>query len=152
MQPRLEDAMEEVEAEAVPKAMAGLELGELFVKNISFMFGKQIGSCRALPPHEINFVPLKQLVQSSRNEYLKLKTRVNNLQRTQRNLLGEDLGSLGIKELEQFEKQLDLSLRHIRSTGTQHMLDQLTDLQRREQMLCEANKCLRRTILGEASV
>uniref|UniRef100_A0A0D9XFE8 Uncharacterized protein n=1 Tax=Leersia perrieri TaxID=77586 RepID=A0A0D9XFE8_9ORYZ len=85
-----------------------------------------------------------ELVQSSRNEYLKLKARVENLQRTQRNLLGEDLGTLGIKELEQLEKQLDSSLRHIRSTRTQHMLDQLTDLQRREQMLCEANKCLRR--------
>nr|AAB50187.1 MADS box transcription factor SbMADS1 [Sorghum bicolor] len=87
-----------------------------------------------------------ELVQSSRNEYLKLKARVDNLQRTQRNLLGEDLGSLGIKELEQLEKQLDSSLRHIRSTRTQHMLDQLTDLQRREQMLCEANKCLRRKL------
>ncbi|KAL6656296.1 hypothetical protein ACP70R_007122 [Stipagrostis hirtigluma subsp. patula] len=85
-----------------------------------------------------------ELVQSSRNEYLRLKARVENLQRTQRNLLGEDLGSLGIKELEQLEKQLDSSLRHIRSTRTQHMLDQLTDLQRREQMQCEANKCLRR--------
>ncbi|RLM87623.1 MADS-box transcription factor 8 isoform X1 [Panicum miliaceum] len=131
-----------------------------------------------------------ELVQSSRNEYLKLKARVENLQRTQRqvesvysmsffhdevtfdltamrNLLGEDLGTLGIKELEQLEKQLDSSLRHIRSTRTQHMLDQLTDLQRRfisaqkrawvlfqlmmstifqEHMLCEANKCLRRRL------
>jgi hypothetical protein len=33
-----------------------------------------------------------------------------------RNLLGEDLGSLGVKELEQLEKRLDSSLRHIRST------------------------------------
>ncbi|GJM98335.1 hypothetical protein PR202_ga15335 [Eleusine coracana subsp. coracana] len=49
----------------------------------------------------------------------------------ERNLLGEDLGTLGVKELEQLEKQLDSSLRHIRSTRTQHMLDQLTDLQRR---------------------
>ncbi|KAM0840295.1 hypothetical protein ACQ4PT_059755 [Festuca glaucescens] len=65
----------------------------------------------------------------------------------QRNLLGEDLGTLGIKELEQLEKQLDSSLRHIRSTRTQHMLDQLTDLQRKEQMLCEANKCLRRKMI-----
>nr|AAT37485.1 MADS6 protein [Dendrocalamus latiflorus] len=87
-----------------------------------------------------------ELVQSSRNEYLKLKARVDNLQRTQRNLLGEDLGSLGIKELDQLEKALDSSLRHIRSTRTQHMVDQLTDLQRREQMLCEANKCLRRKL------
>ncbi|KAM0866665.1 hypothetical protein ACQ4PT_042488 [Festuca glaucescens] len=69
----------------------------------------------------------------------------------QRNLLGEDLGSLGIKELEQLEKQLDSSLRHIRSTRTQHMLDQLTDLQRKEQMLCEANKCLRRKVKLEES-
>lgn len=33
-----------------------------------------------------------------------------------RNLLGEDLDSLDIKELEHLEKQLDSSLKHIRST------------------------------------
>ncbi|THU49207.1 hypothetical protein C4D60_Mb06t07120 [Musa balbisiana] len=60
-----------------------------------------------------------------------------------RNLLGEDLGPLNIKELEQLERQLDASLRQIRSTRTQYMLDQLGDLQRREQMLCEANKTLK---------
>jgi hypothetical protein len=31
-------------------------------------------------------------------------------------LLGEDLDSLGIKELESLEKQLDSSLKHIRTT------------------------------------
>ncbi|AQK80448.1 Agamous-like MADS-box protein AGL9-like protein, partial [Zea mays] len=85
-----------------------------------------------------------QQLKSSRNEYLKLKARVDNLQGTQRNLLGEDLESLGIKELEHLEKQLDSSLKHIRSTRTQHMVDQLTELQKKEQMFCEANKCLRR--------
>ncbi|KAE8806353.1 MADS-box transcription factor 7 [Hordeum vulgare] len=78
-------------------------------------------------------------LKNSRNEYLKLKTRVDNLQRTQRNLLGEDLDSLGIKELESLEKQLDSSLKHIRTTRTQHMVDQLTELQR-------GNKCFRRQI------
>ncbi|CAL9117911.1 unnamed protein product [Musa textilis] len=63
-----------------------------------------------------------------------------------RNLLGEDLGPLNIKELEQLERQLDASLRQIRSTRTQYMLDQLGDLQRREQMLCEANKALKRRL------
>ncbi|KAJ3681267.1 hypothetical protein LUZ60_015756 [Juncus effusus] len=87
-----------------------------------------------------------ELVQSSRNEYMKLKSRVESLQRTQRNLLGEDLGALNIKELEQLEKQLDSSLKHIRSTRTQAMLDQLGDLQRREQVLCETNKALRRRL------
>ncbi|KAF7095469.1 hypothetical protein CFC21_097631 [Triticum aestivum] len=90
-------------------------------------------------------------LKNSRNEYLKLKARVDNLQRTQRNLLGEDLDSLGIKELESLEKQLDSSLKHIRTTRTQHMVDQLTELQRREQMFSEANKCLRIKIQLEES-
>ncbi|XP_073099046.1 agamous-like MADS-box protein AGL9 homolog isoform X1 [Elaeis guineensis] len=84
--------------------------------------------------------------QSSQQEYLKLKARVEALQRSQRNLLGEDLGPLSSKELEQLERQLDASLKQIRSTRTQYMLDQLADLQRREQMLCEANKSLRRRL------
>nr|ABC70707.1 MADS-box transcription factor [Asparagus virgatus] len=85
-----------------------------------------------------------QMLQSSHQEYLKLKARVEALQRSQRNLLGEDLGPLSSKELEQLEKQLDSSLRQIRSTRTQYMLDQLGDLQREEQMLCEANRSLRK--------
>ncbi|KAI9174920.1 hypothetical protein LWI28_024582 [Acer negundo] len=82
--------------------------------------------------------------QSSYQEYLKLKTTVEVLQRSQRNLLGEDLGPLNTKELEQLENQLETSLKHIRSTKTQFMLDQLADLHKREQMLLEANKALRR--------
>nr|AEX92976.1 MADS box protein 1 [Agave tequilana] len=85
-----------------------------------------------------------QMLQSSHQEYLKLKARVEALQRSQRNLLGEDLGPLSSKELEQLERQLDSSLKQIRSTRTQYMLDQLADLQRREQMLCEANRSLRK--------
>nr|QXD39123.1 SEP3 [Phalaenopsis hybrid cultivar] len=81
--------------------------------------------------------------QNSQQEYLKLKSRVEALQRSQRNLLGEDLAPLSGKELEQLERQLDSSLKQIRSTRTQFMLDQLADLQRREQMLCEANRALK---------
>ncbi|CAD5166384.1 unnamed protein product [Musa acuminata subsp. malaccensis] len=101
----------------------------------------------------------REIQVKNQQEYLKLKARVEALQRSQRNLLGEDLGPLSIKELEQLERQLDASLRQIRSTRTQCMLDQLADLQRRvslqnemlvsifssyyEQMLCEANKALK---------
>ncbi|XP_056165439.1 agamous-like MADS-box protein MADS4 isoform X2 [Syzygium oleosum] len=72
-----------------------------------------------------------QLELSSQQEYLKLKARYEALQRTQRNLLGEELGPLSSKELESLERQLDSSLKQIRSTRTQYMLDQLTDLQRK---------------------
>nr|AJC01940.1 MADS-box protein [Ficus carica] len=84
--------------------------------------------------------------QSSYQEYLKLKTRVEVLQRSQRNLLGEDLGPLSSKELEHLENQLETSLRHIRSTRTQSMLDQLANLQQREHTLLEANRALRRQL------
>ncbi|XP_024024829.1 MADS-box protein EJ2 [Morus notabilis] len=84
--------------------------------------------------------------QSSYQEYLKLKARVEVLQRSQRNLLGEDLGPLSSKELEHLENQLETSLRHIRSTRTQSMLDQLADLQQREHTLLEANRALRRKL------
>ncbi|XVE92098.1 hypothetical protein REPUB_Repub01dG0067900 [Reevesia pubescens] len=80
---------------------------------------------------------------SSQQEYLKLKARYEALQRSQRNLLGEDLGPLSSKELESLERQLDSSLKQIRSTRTQYMLDQLTDLQRKEHLLNEANKTLK---------
>ncbi|KMT18682.1 hypothetical protein BVRB_2g028090 isoform C [Beta vulgaris subsp. vulgaris] len=87
--------------------------------------------------------PSKELEQSSYREYLKLKARHESLQRTQRNLLGEDLGPLNVKELDQLERQLESSLKQIRSTKTQSMLDQLTDLQNKEHALMEANKTLK---------
>ncbi|GLU10901.1 hypothetical protein SLE2022_276780 [Rubroshorea leprosula] len=85
--------------------------------------------------------PTKELENSYR-EYLKLKARYEALQRTQRNLLGEDLGPLNTRELEQLERQLETSLKHVRSIKTQYMLDQLSDLQNKEHMLLEANRAL----------
>ncbi|KAK4376572.1 hypothetical protein RND71_002868 [Anisodus tanguticus] len=66
-----------------------------------------------------------------------------NLQQIHRHMLGEDLGQLSTKDLEQLERQLDSSLRLIRSKRTQHMLDQLAELQQKEQCLTEMNKSLR---------
>ncbi|EOX99779.1 PREDICTED: agamous-like MADS-box protein AGL9 homolog isoform X1 [Theobroma cacao] len=92
---------------------------------------------------ETNVSTREALELSSQQEYLKLKARYEALQRSQRNLLGEDLGPLSSKELESLERQLDSSLKQIRSTRTQYMLDQLTDLQRKEHLLNEANKTLK---------
>ncbi|XP_057949610.1 agamous-like MADS-box protein MADS4 [Malania oleifera] len=96
---------------------------------------------------EPNVSAREALEISSQQEYLKLKARFEALQRTQRNLLGEDLGPLSTKELECLERQVDTSLKQIRSTRTQCMLDQLTDLQRQEHFLSEANKTLKKRLL-----
>ncbi|ERN17839.1 agamous-like MADS-box protein AGL9 homolog [Amborella trichopoda] len=95
-------------------------------------------------------VPTRE-TQSSYQEYLKLKARVESLQRSQRNLLGEDLGPLSSKELEQLEQQLEMSLKQIRSTKTQCMFDQLADLRRRELALQETNKALKRKLEGASA-
>ncbi|XWS60412.1 hypothetical protein CRYUN_Cryun07bG0034500 [Craigia yunnanensis] len=84
--------------------------------------------------------------QGSYQEYLKLKARDEVLQRSQRNILGEELGPLNSKELDQLENQLETTLKQIRSTKTQAMLDQLGDLQNKEQMLVEVNKSMRRKL------
>ncbi|CAK9142440.1 unnamed protein product [Ilex paraguariensis] len=81
--------------------------------------------------------------QSIYQEYLNLKAEVEALQQSQRHFLGEDLGQLSTKELEHLERQLDSSLNTIRSTRTQYMLDQLSDLQQKEQTLLEVNNGLR---------
>ncbi|KAH9772530.1 developmental protein SEPALLATA 3 [Citrus sinensis] len=88
-------------------------------------------------------VSAREALLSSQQEYLKLKARYEALQRSQRNLLGEELGPLNSKELESLERQLDMSLKQIRSTRTQYMLDTLTELQHKEQLLSEANKTLK---------
>nr|AXY87455.1 MADS-box protein-like protein [Cymbidium goeringii] len=92
-----------------------------------------------------SMVPSKD-TQHSYQEYLKLKAKVEYLQLSQRNLLGEDLVELSSKELEELELQLEMSLKHIRSTKTQLMLDQLCDLKRKEQILHEANRALKRKL------
>ncbi|KAJ0551281.1 putative transcription factor MADS-MIKC family [Helianthus annuus] len=80
--------------------------------------------------------------QNSYKEYMKLKAKYESLQQYQRQIFGEDLGPLSLKELEQLERQLDSTLRQIRSIRTQSMLDRLSELQNKEKMWIEANKDL----------
>ncbi|KAF5745763.1 MADS-box protein CMB1-like [Tripterygium wilfordii] len=84
--------------------------------------------------------------ENSYQDYVRLKAKVEVLQRSQRNLLGEDLEDLGSKELERLEHQLDSSLRQIWSSKNQFMHNQLAELQRKEEMLLEANEELRKKL------
>nr|CAX65571.1 GRCD5 protein [Gerbera hybrid cultivar] len=103
--------------------------------------------CNYGAPDQTNVSAREALELSSQQEYLKLKARYEALQRSQRNLLGEDLGPLNCKELESLERQLDTSLKHIRSARTQLMLDTLTDLQKKEHALNEANRTLKQRLI-----
>ncbi|KAJ0237956.1 Agamous-like MADS-box protein AGL3 [Hirschfeldia incana] len=85
-------------------------------------------------------------LQEKYQDYLKLKSRVEILQHSQRHLLGEEIAGMGVNELEQLEYQVDASLKQIRSRKARAMLDQLSDLKTKEEMLLETNRDLRRKL------
>nr|AGV28075.1 AGL6-like protein [Welwitschia mirabilis] len=84
--------------------------------------------------------------QNWHHEVNKLKAKVEILQRSQRHLLGEDLGPLSIQELQRLERQIEVALTHVRARKTQLMLDMMDDLRRKERLLQEINKSLRKKL------
>nr|WDA53332.1 MADS-box protein 12 [Erycina pusilla] len=82
-------------------------------------------------------------------EYSKLKGRVESLQRSQRNLMGEELETLSNKELQHLEQQLEISLKHIRSKKTEVMLESIAKLQNKEKILKEQKKKMEEIVAKE---
>ncbi|OMP00490.1 Transcription factor, K-box [Corchorus olitorius] len=76
-------------------------------------------------------------------EVTKLKSKYEALQRSQRHLLGEDLGPLNVKELQSLEKQLEGALALARQRKTQIMIEQMEDLRKKERQLGDLNKQLK---------
>ncbi|KAJ7962273.1 AGL6-like MADS box transcription factor [Quillaja saponaria] len=81
--------------------------------------------------------------QSWYQEVSLLKAKYESLQRTQRHLLGEDLGPVSIKELQTLEKQLEGALAQARQRKTQIMIEQMEDLRGKERLLGDLNKQLK---------
>ncbi|ONK72815.1 uncharacterized protein A4U43_C04F23520, partial [Asparagus officinalis] len=84
-------------------------------------------------------------------EVSKLKAKFESLQRSQRHLLGEDLGPLSVKELQQLERQLESALSQARQRKTQIMLDQMEELRKKERHLGEINKQLKAKLEAEGA-
>nr|GEW49015.1 MADS-box transcription factor 6 [Tanacetum cinerariifolium] len=81
--------------------------------------------------------------QSWYQEVSKLKAKFESLQRTQRHLLGEDLGPLSVKELHNLEKQLEGALTQARQRKTQILVEQMEELRCKERELGDMNKHLK---------
>ncbi|KAH9788180.1 Agamous-like MADS-box protein AGL6 [Citrus sinensis] len=91
---------------------------------------------------------IERETQSWYQEATKLKAKYESLQRTQRHLLGEDLGPLSVKELQNLEKQLEGALALARQRKTQIMIEQVEDLRKK---LGDINKQLRIKVQTAAS-
>ncbi|XP_077239486.1 agamous-like MADS-box protein MADS3 [Tasmannia lanceolata] len=98
-------------------------------------------------PHETNICDRN--TQGWCHEVSKLKAKYDSLQRSQRHLLGEDLGPLSVKELQQLEKQLDVALSQARQRKTQIMIEKMEELRIKERELGDINKLLKNKIEAE---
>ncbi|KAG6469137.1 MADS-box transcription factor 34-like [Zingiber officinale] len=105
---------------------------------------KMIARYRSLKNDESKATTSANETQNNYQEYLKLKAGVEYLEHSRNNLLGEDLQPLSINELEQLENQVEMSVKQIRSTKMQVMIDQQCDLNCKEQILQDANRNLRK--------
>ncbi|CAL9080354.1 unnamed protein product [Musa textilis] len=85
-------------------------------------------------------------------EYGKLKAKVEALSKSQRHLMGEQLEALNLKELQQLEHQLEISLKHIRSRKNQVMFDSIAELQKKEKALQAANKTLEQELMEKQKI
>ncbi|KAG8099412.1 hypothetical protein GUJ93_ZPchr0013g34628 [Zizania palustris] len=83
------------------------------------------------------------------DEYGILKSKLDALQRSQRQLLGEQLDTLTTKELQQLEHQLDSSLKHIRSRKHQLLIDSISELQKKEKLLKNQNGVMQKLMETE---
>ncbi|XVF49920.1 hypothetical protein PTKIN_Ptkin04bG0054900 [Pterospermum kingtungense] len=79
-------------------------------------------------------------------EHAKLKARMEVLQRNERHYMGEDLEDLSLRELQNFEHQLDSALKHIRSRKNQLMFESISELQKKDKALQEHNNMLKRKV------
>ncbi|CAI9101651.1 OLC1v1039022C2 [Oldenlandia corymbosa var. corymbosa] len=77
------------------------------------------------------------------HEVSKLRAKYESLQRTQRQLLGEDLGPLSLKELQNLEKQLEGALTQTRERKNHILMEQMEELREKERQLGDMNKQLK---------
>ncbi|KAI3685013.1 hypothetical protein L6452_34244 [Arctium lappa] len=85
-------------------------------------------------------------------QHAKLKSRIELLQKTQRHIMGEDLDSLSLKELQNLEQQLDTALKHVRVRKNQLMFESISLLQKKDKELQNQNNLLSKKAGGNGAV
>ncbi|MED6180093.1 hypothetical protein PIB30_007253 [Stylosanthes scabra] len=79
-------------------------------------------------------------------EYFKLKSKAEVLERNTRNLAGNDLDPLSLRELQNLENQLEASLKRIRARKNNTMNESISELHKKTKSLQEHNNSLTKEI------
>ncbi|NP_001288330.1 MADS-box transcription factor 27-like [Brachypodium distachyon] len=72
-------------------------------------------------------------------EAASLRQQLHNLQENHRQLMGEDLSGLNVKELQSIENQLEISIRGVRTKKDQLLFDEIHELNRKGSMVHQEN-------------
>ncbi|KAL3634036.1 MADS-box transcription factor 27 [Castilleja foliolosa] len=87
-------------------------------------------------------------VEYWQSEAAMLKQQLHNLQQNHRHLMGEGLSGLDVKDLTSLEKQLEMSLRGVRTRKDQALMDEMQDLSRKENLIHQENLELYKKVYG----
>nr|XP_009802625.1 PREDICTED: MADS-box protein SOC1-like isoform X2 [Nicotiana sylvestris]XP_016441787.1 PREDICTED: MADS-box protein SOC1-like isoform X1 [Nicotiana tabacum]XP_016441788.1 PREDICTED: MADS-box protein SOC1-like isoform X1 [Nicotiana tabacum]XP_016441789.1 PREDICTED: MADS-box protein SOC1-like isoform X1 [Nicotiana tabacum] len=89
---------------------------------------------------------LEQTTEHLKEEVATMSRKLELLENSKRRILGEDLDSCSIDELEKVEEQLERSLRNIRARKNQLFREQIALLKDEEKVLMEENAELRKEV------
>ncbi|CAN6351804.1 unnamed protein product [Urochloa humidicola] len=85
---------------------------------------------------------LEEMQGNMSSDHIKMRSRIESLQKSQRILMGEQLESLTFREVQQLEHQIDTALRNIKSRKDHVLLNSVQELQKKERFLVEQNSLL----------
>jgi hypothetical protein len=81
----------------------------------------------------------EQDIQYLKREIANMEERIKILESRQRKMVGEELASCGLSDLNMLESQVEQGLRHIRARKTEILVDQIEHLKRKVRILSEEN-------------
>ncbi|GAV85404.1 SRF-TF domain-containing protein/K-box domain-containing protein [Cephalotus follicularis] len=81
-----------------------------------------------------------------------LRQQLDNLHENHRQMMGEHLSGLGVKELQNLENQLEMSLRGVRMKKDQVLIDEIQELNRKGNLIHQENVELYKKVYGTRDV
>jgi len=94
----------------------------------------------------------EQDVQCLKREIANMEERIEILESMERKMLGEELASCALKDLNQLESKVERGLRNVRAQKTEILVSEIEQLQRKERILSEENAFLSKKLLDPHSV